>query len=358
MLSRTLALLLLASACREKGNALKTADVRPENVRSDGGRAEASCPKDDGVVNPHLSLFFSQNPWEWREAAIWLANKAPPSLEVLECTPGLDRPEIVPRVVELVSLALLKRANLSALQRSPTMHRIVVSALDRASALARNLEGITEYDSGEDGPLIPGTRSPPLSPTRRTLNELVKLQGYAVPAAIQLLGSQNHVARAHAATLLGQLGARSAIPQLERAIDDAAMVAVSHGDYVSQSTVGHFARSARQHVLGLIPEGGAPPSAPVGHSVSMEIEGYIHAMEAWISPYDGAFLLANGIRQSTKAFSATSWDQWWEEARPVWRLWWENDFETKPRESRSPEWYALLRKSTRASPSTKREPSH
>src|SRR5262249_44702779 len=147
---------------------------------------------------------------------------------------------------------------------------------DRAAVQAQSLKEVTSYDSGDDGPLVPGAQAPAPSPTRRALNELAKLQGYAVPAAIQLLEGQNKYARAYAAELLGRVGATAAIPQLDNATKDAATIVVSLGDSVSERAVGHFARFALERLRAkrAMHEGPSVALAladPVEHAVPLEI---------------------------------------------------------------------------------------
>jgi hypothetical protein len=44
--------------------------------------------------------------------------------------------------------------------------------------------------------------------------------------------------------------------------------------------------------------------------------------------YDASLAIPNssdligGIRKGSRAEAATTWDEWWDEARPLWRDWW------------------------------------
>jgi len=53
-----------------------------------------------------------------------------------------------------------------------------------------------------------------------------------------------------------------------------------------------------------------------------QFEAVITRMDILNGAYDGMFDLINVIRQTSRAKEATTWDEWWDAARPAWKHWW------------------------------------
>src|SRR5712692_4263291 len=98
-----MALLVATLACTEGATSPpKNTHIADGNARSRLAQDKGPCGNSVDAPDPHLSQFFSPHPWEWREAAIWIAHAAPSSLDRLECTPDVNRVDIAPRVIELI----------------------------------------------------------------------------------------------------------------------------------------------------------------------------------------------------------------------------------------------------------------
>ena len=325
-----------------------------------GCNTSASVPRGSGeTINVLVNHFFSADVSEWKEAMIKLARAGGDGLNALAS--NSIQPSMVSRIEAYLSLALLKSVELKDLKRQPKLYQLARPHFDRAFELSKALEKSTAYDSGESGeygmpPPFLRREEQKISPERQALIELEKLQGYAVPEAMRLLKSHNKFARVYAAKLLGVLNARTAVAGLGPVVYDGDSVSVFHGDYFDNETVGSFAQASLERIYrdspkNITPEQAAradPKSAfsaaqAVRLQIAFEIESYIVAMQAWDNfPNDN--LLIDGVRQASGALYANSWDEWWIEARPIWQLWWENDFNDKPKTVRSQEWYALLPK--------------
>lgn len=321
-----------------------------------GWRHHHRARNDEGV-NVLVGHFFSGDAAEWREAAINLARAGREGLDALASNPY--QASMLPRLEVYLSVALLKTVGLDDIKSQPKFYRIARPHFDRAFELSKVLEKSTAYDSGEMGlrSLALQQEEQKISAEQQALKELEKLQGYAVPEAVRLLKSDNKFARVYAAKLLGVLNAKAAVVELEPVVYDGASVSVFHGCYFEKETVGSFAQASLERIRRDIQKNITPEQAAranpqkafsaaqtVRHQIAYEVESYILALQAWDN-FPNHYLLMNGVRQESRAFYANSWDEWWIEARPIWRLWWENEFNAKEQKRvREQEWNALLPK--------------
>ncbi|HYM81550.1 MAG TPA: hypothetical protein VEY91_09075, partial [Candidatus Limnocylindria bacterium] len=142
----------------------------------------------------------------------------------------------------------------------------------------------------------------------RWLRKMQALGGFAVPAAVRLCGDPRPVARAYGGFLLRNLPTGSEC--VERLRGDRTPIRIHGSDWTSFETVAE-AVSTRWGSPG-------PPSRP-----GIKFERFLTEMDILNGAYDGMFDLINGVRQTSPALDAQSWDDWWNAARPAWNRWWE-----------------------------------
>lgn len=249
-----------------------------------------------------------------REAQVRLATDARPALEALEEFLRKRRGNAVleARVADLLAVALQRSIRWEDLRAREALVGLSRPRLDRAREVARVLARREALDLGEP-PLRPA--GPPHEPSdvEKALGELRRLGGFAVPAALELLADARPVARAYGVLLLDRA---QAVPlereALERLREDPAPIRVLGSDWVSSSTVGQWAR----RVLEKTSEPGEPAAAGRMERAILCFAGLRGALDAGTD-------LVNGIRQGSKASRAATADEWWDEARPLWRTWWE-----------------------------------
>lgn len=270
----TLAVLALAlGACSEGPLPDPPPMPRPEPTPTTGpeGSPSGKSARPETVLKWVLQL-ESRDRAEWREAQIRLAYLGPSVLEGLDRAAQGASPEKGERIKGVLEIMLRKSASW-----------VEIGRWRHLAALAQ-----PDVESGFQAAVPPETR-PVLDIDGEGLEQFRRLGGFAVPAAERLCSYPrlSSAARAYGITILVSVGATHARPVVSR--------------LTTEGSVGGVATEALT-LGGLRPE-----------SDAVEFERYL-----------GVDLdLIRGIRDVLKAREARTFDDWWEEARPVWRKWWE-----------------------------------
>lgn len=254
----------------------------------------------------------AEDPATRSEAKMWLAKGGIDSLEVIELEMASLSPEERLQAKGVVSIVLLESVQPSQVERFSELSRLAQDEIARGFELARLFAAAKVLDIGEP-PLLPHEKEVPPTEVESTFAGLRSLGGFAVPAALDLCKSDNPVARAYGAMVIGRLGATSSYPAVRELIGDDTPIGERGSDWVGSTTVGAVAR----RTLG-------QSRKDDDHSVALEVERYLRRVlvqEADYASADHSDLIM-GIRQSSNAFEAQTWADWWVEARPAWEAWW------------------------------------
>jgi len=255
-------------------------------------------------------VLLSSDPATWHEAQLRLASAGPCALDALDRPALLDSPLGRARAREVLRGALVLSVPVSELHRHPRLEASIADDLRWSRILAQAVSRrrwIATPDSVEVPP--PADRSDQhrrLNP----LDELIDLRGLAMPAVMAMLHDDRPVARVYACVALYHMGAVVAADSLAILFHDDRSVTIDGGDYFPSTTV---ARTARENTATLTSARGSRFrfEAPLG---LLTYQGYAEGADA--------SSLINAIRGRSNALNATSWDAWWDEARPVWDVWW------------------------------------
>jgi hypothetical protein len=230
-------------------------------------------------------------------------------LDELEASVPATSRRLRPRIKRLLSLALLTTVSARDLERHPTLRRLCSPEIARGFHYAEMLARMPMYDNGESDEAIDyifGRHRPP-TPNETALSRLRELGGFMVPAAIQLTEDPRPVARAYGVALLASIPPAS--ESLEKLRQDRAVVSTLDGDLFGHETIANMAFPPR------------PPTSGEGR-VAYRFERVLAQMDLVNHAYDGMYDLTNGIRSTSNAMEATTWDEWWDETRPAWNQWW------------------------------------
>ena len=199
-------------------------------------------------------------------------------------------------VREVVRRSLGRCVTPRELAAHPRLIALVADSIARGFALAPLLAAYRSLPGPDADAMVidehPQARSP------RHEEQMFALGGCAVPAALSLLHDARPVGRAFGIGMLGGLGAAAMADSVAPLAGDDAAFSVDHGDYFDRETVGHRAKAF---------------VASVNEVPEHRCFTYERDLESD---------LVNGIRETSAAMQATSWDRWWDEARPAWRDWW------------------------------------
>jgi hypothetical protein len=198
-------------------------------------------------------------------------------------------PEQKERVRDVLDFALRKYTTFTDLeQRWPDLAAAIRPDVERAARLALPFATADIYSSRFEPSNV------------LVALELRKLGGFAVPSAEALCKSDNPVARAYGIELLGAADATIQQPLVRRLASDMTAIREDEGDYFGHTTVAIVASQSS-----LLTRKPTP----------------IYEFESYASRFGND--LVNGIHGTSKAFQAKTFDEWWAEARPAWRKWWE-----------------------------------
>jgi hypothetical protein len=237
---------------------------------------------------------------EWREAQLQLAHRGSEALGPLDDWTSTATPEQKERVRDVLDFALRKYTTFSELERRwPNLAATIRPDVERAARLALPFSTADVHDIGEAPLLPPGSTAEP-SNVQVALEELRKLGGFAVPSAEALCKSDNPVARAYGIVLLTTAGATLHVPLVRRLASDFTPIRQAGGDWYGHTTVAKIASAS---------------------SLLTRVSTPIDEFESYASRFDSD--LVNGIRETSRAFQAKTFDEWWTEARPAWQKWWE-----------------------------------
>jgi hypothetical protein len=237
---------------------------------------------------------------EWREAQLHLAHRGSEALEPLDDWASSATSEQKERVRDVLDFALRKYTTFTDLERKwPNLAATIRPDVERAARLVLPFAKANVHDIGE-GPLLPPGVTAEPSNLQVALEELRKLGGFGVPSAEALCKSDNPVARAYGIALLTTAGATLHVPLVRKLASDFTPIEQAGGDWSGHTTVAKVA--SQSSLLN-------PVSTPIDE------------FESYVLRFDSDLL--NGIRQTSRAFEAKTFDEWWTEARPAWQKWWE-----------------------------------
>lgn len=268
----------------------------------------------DPALERRLAQLESPDPATGREAQVRLAADARPALDAIEelVLEKKGNALLESRVVDLLAVALQTSIRWEDLRTREALVRLAKPHLDRAREIAETLARQDALHVGERPPR-PAVFPREPSPIEKALRELGELGGFAVPAALELLLDARPVARAYGVFLLDRA---QAVPLEKKAVEwlreDQAPIRVRGSDWVSSSTVGRWARDALEK-----------KSEPPQPTAASEMAGVVLRFAALCGALVGGVDLVNGLREGSQAFRAETADAWWDEARPLWRTWWE-----------------------------------
>lgn len=286
-----------------------------------GTLAASSTPVAQGtfaIADSKQTLKFvaalrDSSPAVWREAAIRLAVAGPRAIDAITSAGLAHDARMRSRLKPLLSMALLNSITPEELDRAPALRDLAAAEIAQGFAVAETLAAFGEFDLGEPTLsqilAVTDRRFPVRGSTeaQRAIRAARALGGFMVPAALRLCVSPQPVARAYGAWLLRDVAALS--ERLAPLRTDTAPVAVRHDDYSVRKTIAEIVSDTRA-------------GSSVGRPASDAFENVLTQMDIVNGAYDGMFDLINTIRQTSRATEATSWDGWWNEARPAWERWW------------------------------------
>jgi len=131
---------------------------------------------------------------------------------------------------------------------------------------------------------------------------LGELGGFSVPAVLRLLVDSRPAARAGGVELVWRLQVVTQIPTLETMRGDPGAFDMCGFDTIKRSTVGEMV---------------ALTLAELRTSVTDQFRYELHLPKTYNA------MLSKGLREYAKTLSATTWDGWWDAARPAWNAWWD-----------------------------------
>lgn len=249
-------------------------------------------------------LLLSLDPADWREAEVRLASAGPAALAAID-DPRLLRTTVgLRRVRGVIALSLVRSTTPRDVRAHPRLERLVADSVARGFALASVLEAQKgEYLSPHHySGMFWDRPQRPRPPT--TTDQMLALGGCAVPAALDLLHSQRPLSRAYGLTVLLELGASANFADtIATLVGDLGSFLVDYDCYSARETVGQHASNALKNKYAV-------------KIVDPKYPGMVYEDHGLDSD------LINAIRSVSQSLKATSWDQWWDGARPVWRDWW------------------------------------
>lgn len=318
---------LLAALCllvlQTRAEDRQPAQPTPESAKPmDGLAAPAEFVKgdeeDDKAVKAWAAKLRSDKPSEWRVAQAYLAHAGAAALPDLEkLADGADE-ALKQRLKETVSLMLRNTTGPEPIRKHPKLWALGEPELKKASEALKKLAGSEKYDSGEVGLMPPGVPKPPLTAPRQAINDLAGLRGFAVPAALELLADKQPGSRMYGVEILRRLNAIGQYPVVQKVLKDDGPIAVFHGDYTINTTVG---KQTAEWI-----KGGSlrPASAPEEkYAVCYEAENYADWLDVFAGGAENRYVLVNRLRTEAGTHKAESWDDYWRRAKPVLETVWD-----------------------------------
>ena len=253
-------------------------------------------------IESWLSELDSPDRAESLEAQVRLAYLAPQALRNLDRAAENAPPFKHEKIKAILDIALRKNLTWAEIGKWPRLRSLAKPIVDRGFRVAAPFEDAEVLDLGEAPLLPPGATPGPPSPVQTALNELGRMGGFSVPAAERLCSSSHPVARAYGVLLLRNVGATVQVPRVEKMASDSGSFEQHGSDWSERATVAEIATEALR-------------SSPLRPQPIKAIE-----FESYLGNVDSD--LINGIRETSAAFEASSFEKWWDEARPAWRKWW------------------------------------
>ena len=272
----------------------------------------------DETVKAWAAKLQSDKPSEWRVAQAQLAHAGADSLPELAKLADGAGDALKKRLKETLSLMLRNAAGPEPIRKHPKLWALGEPEWKKASEALKKLAGSKEYDSGELGLMPPNAPPPPLTPPRQAIEDLRELRGFAVPAAVELLADKQPGSRMYGVELLTRLNATGQYPAVQKMVKDDGPVAVFHGDYTRNTTVG--AKTAEWLKQGNLRPASAPDEE---NTVAYEAENYLDWLDEFAGGKPNQFVLVNRLRQEGGTIKSKSWDDYWQRAKPVLQSVWD-----------------------------------
>ena len=266
-------------------------------------------------VTKWIAKFQSVSEAEWREAEANLARMGSVVLPELEkLAEGADV-ELQSRIKDTVALMLLKTVSLEEFYQYKTIVVLSAPETNRAKALTEILKNAKEYDSGA---VAKGLSVPPPSDVRKAMSQVVRFGGFAVPAAVELTNGDKPASRLYGAELIRMVQATGQVNIFEKLRKDSTRIDVDHGDYISHTTVGEVILGWIEDIYPIDKRHLPDPT----YAVCLEAAQYVHWLEGkGGDPHHRRITsqLVNRLYEETQTCNATSWEDYWNRARPILR---------------------------------------
>jgi hypothetical protein len=269
-----------------------TSPVGDLSIRSKDANAQAS------EITRWILQLQSSSCAEWREAQVQLARFGREALGPLNDWTSRASKDVRQRAGDVVEVALRGHTTFGDLERTwPNLAAIARPEVERAAQLALPFVTADVYDFGEEGLHPLGVRR--ASDVQVALEELQKLGGFAVPIGEALCKSDKPVARAYGILLLSKAAATLHAPLVRSLAGDVTAIPERGSDWFGHTTIAEVAAES-------------PLLEPR--------RGPFNEFESYVAHFGND--LVYGIRRTSGARQARTFDEWWAQARPVWQEWW------------------------------------
>lgn len=283
-------------------------------------------------VQRWIADLASDQPGFSEEATIQLAHVGAPALDALEarCPSPKDtrnekasnptKPAVTPvdptHLKAVLELMLLKTISPQDVSSRPGLAELCHEDLDAAEQIAAKFEDSRVVADAREGGLGPNgaIQLPETSGELLWMKQLREMGGFAAPAVIKLCHSKNPAARIYGIRLVARLTMSSQVPLIRSLSNDMATATVSHGDSFGPEQVKHVLEESMNSRLRFEPpEGMRLP----GFRACYEPESYVdHLLPETVWGYAA---VTNRLRVEAKSSDATTWDDYWARARPLFR---------------------------------------
>ncbi|MBI2922398.1 MAG: hypothetical protein HYY18_15200 [Planctomycetes bacterium] len=283
--------------------------------------AAGACAED--VVDQLLG----GDPAAYHEAACRIAHEGKDGLARLEARLAKMKPtaEQEGRAATTLSLALLFTTPRADLAAWPVLAGVAKERIAQGRELAKRLAGYEgKFRSPGNG--APGAPEPEPAPLDLDDSALRRLQGFALEGIADLCASEEAINRAYGASLLIDMNAFQEQAALDRLSNDGGGFHTFDGCCDHATTVGETVKESLASRSSWIARRAAKPDPVFAAEVELMVQSLQQQEDGG---FDGMSHLVNGLRQAVGKRAPATSDAWWDAARPVWRVWW-NEFAGKP----------------------------
>ena len=258
-----------------------------------------------------------------REAACQMAHRGKDALAALE--ERLAGMKSIPKDQEERAASALSVAMLFTVQRTeiaawPRLTALAGPRSDAGREIAKRLIEASRKFHQEGN--VPHTQAP-REPSALALDTqaLLRLQGFALEGIADLCASEDPEDRAYGVEMIARLNAFAEQATLDRLSQDTGSYhwfdgCCGHDDSVAEKVAElwkvHSYWVARKETASAL------------NRVAAEAELMAESLQTLLHGESPTFALLNGLRQAgaPKSWDATTWDEWWDRARPAWNVWW------------------------------------